>query len=535
MASMIKLFGAICFILCRLFLLNGAQGEFSKSFNNATDHESSQTSGRDNKNDAPQEFTIMLNNLEKVTLIKFKHIKRSLANHHLPIWSAVKDRSSRHLIDHILLENVMSQIGAFSLYQNKFMNAAIVLFSDLGLLNGYIGDKYVIKNLPWNLRGEIHDVEGPYVTVREDNFVDIDDFPLFKKANKHDKEYLAEEILGQTKNLNKLNRVQHIYPELLVVIDNDLYKHYSASLVPRLSGFASVVYHVLTQIHAADMLFQDLSDPVIQLNIAAIVIEVEPHMIVKEHEINRRFLDDRYLRYDFPDSDILYHIQNHFHTYNDIFSPDSFDILIIMTRHRLYTKDESTEGVAFSTLSSVIEFRNEPCPAVPFAILIQIENDNDIVKTIANKIGQLMISKDLSTSHKKSLILNTNHNSPCELHIVDNMNLICRECFHGIWSKYFTSRIHYFSKSSQVCTFINTPRSLYPPGPKVMLSKKEQCQCLGYEDANDGYVASCRNRIECSDSHDERVSLPFDGTPCQKNRVCWNNECVFVPTPEHAV
>ncbi|KAK0077389.1 hypothetical protein PV325_004001, partial [Microctonus aethiopoides] len=254
--------------------------------------------------------------------------------------------------------------------------------------------------------------------------------------------------------------------------------------VSKLSGYASVVYHILTQFHAADMLFQDLSDPVIQLNIAAIVIEVEPHVIVKEHELNQRFLDDQHLRYGFPDKNILYHIQSHFYTYNDIFSPDSFDILMVMTRHRLYTTDQYTEGVAFSTLSTVIEFRNKPCPAVPFAILIHTENDNDVAKTIVNKIGQLMISKDLSTNHKESSGDETDLNNPCKLHIVDNMNLLCRECFHGIWNEYFTSRIRYFSRSSQVCTFINTPRSLYPRGPKVMLSKKKQCQCLGYEHAN---------------------------------------------------
>ncbi|KAK0175038.1 hypothetical protein PV327_008823 [Microctonus hyperodae] len=46
MASTIELFDAICFILTLLFLMNGAQGEFPKSLNNATDHESSRTSGK---------------------------------------------------------------------------------------------------------------------------------------------------------------------------------------------------------------------------------------------------------------------------------------------------------------------------------------------------------------------------------------------------------------------------------------------------------------------------------------------------------
>lgn len=49
----------------------------------------------------------------------------------------------------------------------------------------------------------------------------------------------------------------------------------------------------------------------------------------------------------------------------------------------------SITGVAFSTLSTVIEFRNEPCPAVPFAIFIHTEDNNNVAKTIVNKIGQL--------------------------------------------------------------------------------------------------------------------------------------------------
>lgn len=57
-----------------------------------------------------------------------------------------------------------------------------------------------------------------------------------------------------------------------------------------------------------------------------------------------------------------------------------------------------------------------------------------------------MISKDLSTNHKESPRDDTDLNNPCQLHIVDNMNLLCRECFHGIWNEYFTSRIRYFSK-----------------------------------------------------------------------------------------
>lgn len=83
--------------------------------------------------------------------------------------------------------------------------------------------------MPWNLRDDIHDVGGLYVAEREGVAVDSNKFPLCKKANEHDKEYLAEEILSPSEHPNKLNDISHIYPELLVVIDNNLYKHYSES------------------------------------------------------------------------------------------------------------------------------------------------------------------------------------------------------------------------------------------------------------------------------------------------------------------
>ncbi|KAK0071542.1 hypothetical protein PV326_001134, partial [Microctonus aethiopoides] len=76
---------------------------------------------------------------------------------------------------------------------------------------------------------DIHDVGGLYVAEREGVTIDSDKFPLSKEANEHDKEYLANEILSQSENSNKLNEIPHIYPELLVVVDNDLYKHYSES------------------------------------------------------------------------------------------------------------------------------------------------------------------------------------------------------------------------------------------------------------------------------------------------------------------
>ncbi|KAK0175143.1 hypothetical protein PV327_008920 [Microctonus hyperodae] len=166
MASIVELFGAICFISLQLVVfLNSVQGGFLKSVNNATDHESSWTSGRLKRSLAdvmPNKLEIQIQyemqDVEYVTLVK---TSQKLANLHLPVDAPA---------NYFFRDTVMNDIGEFVMYQDLARSSAIVYFEKLKAIFGVFGTDYYIFGCPlqWDENGMVLEaVKSPYLVKRE--------------------------------------------------------------------------------------------------------------------------------------------------------------------------------------------------------------------------------------------------------------------------------------------------------------------------------------------------------------------------------
>ncbi|KAK0177191.1 hypothetical protein PV328_001268 [Microctonus aethiopoides] len=83
------------------------------------------------------------------------------------------------------------------------------------------------------------------------------------------------------------------------------------------------------------------------------------------------------------------------------------------------------------------------------------------------------------------------------------------------------------------CDCVNYPRSLSQPVPKKIFSAHEQCRCYGHvshvEPDDNISEDACNRSMYCRIEDPTKVAtapMPIDGTPCGRNKVCWNSKCL---------
>ncbi|KAK0162389.1 hypothetical protein PV327_006169 [Microctonus hyperodae] len=182
---------------------------------------------------------------------------------------------------------------------------------------------------------------------------------------------------------------------------------------------------------------------------------------------------------------------------------------------------EHLQGLA-ETCNNLYECRQNSVTVISIATIHDLGNFENYA-VIAHEVAHLM-----TVEHDDSLFMK---DGECCGNIMKKKEgrFWCRKCLS--WSDVSERKLKEFFMSPNCCTFINKPRSLYPPRPRLMLTADEQCQCYGHKSEmifETKHKKKCESNMICLDDITmfSKAPIPMDGTPCAHNKVCWNKECV---------
>ncbi|KAK0175037.1 hypothetical protein PV327_008822 [Microctonus hyperodae] len=316
--------------------------EFPTSFNNATDPESSRTSGRSKRSladDMPRKLYITIENeMENKEKLIFVKTNQHVANSHLPV-----DAPANYLFR----DTVMDDIGEFVMYQDLTTSSAIVYFGKLKAIFGVYRTNYYIEGYPlrWNCRGySLGIVDSSYVVKRENipfqvgpNVLSADH--MNKDQGTYEMDQNNEQIMnpqagpstrpdsiqnyGDKTNIEwKKNQSPAIpyYLETLVFISKGVTDIYYQ--VFKDDHINEIVRYYLVYFNAVDLLYQKLDVPNvnIHINIAKIVFEdetVRPFDFINQGEIHF--------------TELISKLPTYLKEYSSSYPPDSFDHVFIVT------------------------------------------------------------------------------------------------------------------------------------------------------------------------------------------------------------
>ncbi|KAK0169420.1 hypothetical protein PV328_012073, partial [Microctonus aethiopoides] len=310
--------------------------------------------------------------------------------------------------------------------------------------------------------------------------------------------------------------VPTVYPELLLAISYDMFKAFG-------KDFRKTISHILTVYNGVDMLYKPVQTVDIRINIAAIVFELSEDTWSFIPRINVR----REVRIDHQS--INFALSHYFKNHEEYFPRDSYDYIAYNTRRIITSPDSKRQshGIAMSpSSSSIFPFDNKNRYS-RLNMAITDYKGYESYSTIAHELAHIFNAKHdeeekgfdtptCSSSRRSSIMA-----SDCSELSLD-------------WSGYTEVEFTDFFSSPFSCNLRNYPLSLLPSPrkPRVVLTGLDQCECYGYYDfTKPVYYTTdwCKDPIHCIDANDWVVNdlpLPFDGTPCGRNKVCWQKSCV---------
>ncbi|KAK0178724.1 hypothetical protein PV327_007587 [Microctonus hyperodae] len=567
-------------ILMLLIFLTGTKANFLLHYNKTADVLSStlDRTKRSLFDTLPQTLEAMIIDQHfNYIHLKWIRVDSYLANENLPIWTASEYRDKLSTDEKNAL-NVMKSVGRFVMYQDVQSSSSVVYFEETGTLRGVIDTRYYIHDLPINLLHECHKVGEKYVTMHKERchryrkhrhvsmeilkkFSNCDQSNYFIHLDKNNpktsagfskeylKEYPDEEKINSIKLDDRKIRTrrdddlsQVYYIEILVFVAYDITRSFKEEFKD--SYLTNIAMNNIIYFNAIDMIYNKLNkhDIKIHLNLAGIIIEDQKNIFSTLFEYPFLKYGEKNNILHITDDDI---INSHFDKYQSPFKPDSFDLTFLLTSHSLQRCGHFVNGVTFHGMD-IYESRNNrrPYDAIPLVVM-KYKNNYEYYYTAAHEIAH-----SLEVEHDSEDSGDFANGFQC-YGIMQRVNSYCLACIE--WS---STSINYFKQyllgNRNRCFLLNYPRSLYPDKPKKYLSPCRQCHCYGYSAYMDTTTPSfsfsnqiddkcslfmpeyaCYHRLPCLKSKELSIQfdatlLPLDGTPCGKNKVCWQKECVAV-------
>ncbi|KAK0073691.1 hypothetical protein PV325_009360, partial [Microctonus aethiopoides] len=457
-----------------------------------------------------------------VANVNLKLTERSLANENLPIWILKGEIDSNNLRDPFapdLVRNneVMKQLGKFSIYQQPETSSAAVYFHKHRHFDGMIGYDILIRRLSIdviNSESETNRQIGEHGIYQRPKYQGHSDvkpqLPVKHAASKKHRYY----------EKTYQSRLYDGYPEVLVIVSWDVAKHLTKSIIDESDLYTKIVSYVITLFNGVDMLYSKLKGTKIQINLAGIIIGTEEESFAFLEECRHEAIDKRKVIVKRMDAICT---NGKFISFlearqNEI-SRDSYDVFVFLTREHLFYmtnggpfvyRNEHYAAVAglahYTKKLSAYKIRNKMIIS-PATITDKGYYHN--YPTIAHELGHLM-----SLLHDDPPFF-TNDGECCG-YLLKTFANSCDKCLS--WSKTSERSFILFFRSPNCCSFINKPRSLLPPGRHRMLTADEQCQCYGYKyslKSMEFRTNFCSTNLQCIGTHDEyyRAVIPMDGTP----------------------
>ncbi|XP_043284836.1 A disintegrin and metalloproteinase with thrombospondin motifs 5-like [Venturia canescens] len=210
--------------------------------------------------------------------LKFKPSGGYLASKYTPVLSAITDEKAYHGIRYEPLPNALTDIGEFGMYHDHANQAAIVVYMDPKVgpeFEGVVGPNFAIKSLPKRLKTEqlqIGVVHTPKYkrSIEDVNADETSYFAVFKveSPSKYVKRGIADDPMELYRVKRRLGQRRKelptvVYPEILLILDHNAIRNRSITQTLRF---------ILAFWNAADMVYAELTQPKVRLNIAGIII-----------------------------------------------------------------------------------------------------------------------------------------------------------------------------------------------------------------------------------------------------------------------
>ncbi|KAK0163284.1 hypothetical protein PV327_006983 [Microctonus hyperodae] len=458
--------------------------------------------------------------------LNFKQTDGMLANENLPVWTVTKNvgtvsKSRQRRLKLTRKLNVMKELGKFTMYQDPKTNSSAVYFHRRRQFDGIIDYRYIIQGLSID---KIHPGSKTKirlgengVTSRSKSIAHPQQMANFNNGGEQMDKYDYE--IRNTYG----NRLYTGYPEILVIISYDFAQKFSKNS-KKSEMFKAIVSYVITLFNGVDMLYSNLKETNIKLNIAGIIIATESDSL--------DFLKNCYHTVEIGDSSdesvwlnadcAIDKFRTRLYDSQITIPFEFYDLALFLTGYSMYvTTNGDVRGVTGrSGFTNSYETRKKDAYPI-LAGAIQDNGDYTFYITIAHELAHMM-----SVLHDMPPLI-TNEGECCG-YIMKPASKWCRNCLS--WSDASEKALKLFFSSADCCLFINEPQSLYPPGRRVKLTADEQCQCYGYKStipSNDRHDIYCETELLCVDDDDQvhDTVIPMDGTLCYYDKVCWYQSC----------
>ncbi|KAK0078029.1 hypothetical protein PV326_009642, partial [Microctonus aethiopoides] len=216
-----------------------------------------------------------------VANVNLKLTERSLANENLPIWilkGEIDSNNLRDLFASDLVRNneVMKQVGKFSIYQQPETSSAAIYFHKRRQFDGMIGYDILIRQLPMDV-----------INFESETNRQIGEYGIYRRPKYQGHSVVMPGLPGANFQHHKKTyqgRLYDGYPEVLVIVPWDVAKDWAKLIIDESDLYTTIVSYVITLFNGVDMLYSKLKETKIQINIAGIIIGTE--------KISFAFLDE---------------------------------------------------------------------------------------------------------------------------------------------------------------------------------------------------------------------------------------------------
>ncbi|KAK0072371.1 hypothetical protein PV325_011455, partial [Microctonus aethiopoides] len=290
------------------------------------------------------QMSIMSENDDSIVAnVNLKLTERSLANENLPIWILNGVIDSNNLLDPYgsdLVRNneVMKQLGKFSIYQQPETSSAAVYFHKPRQFDGMIGYDILIQQLSMdvmNLENETKRQIGNDGIYRRPKYqghsIVIPGLPGVN-LNKHaaSKNHRCYEKTYQS-------RLYDGYPEVLVIVSWDVAKDWTKSIKDESDLYTTIVSYVITLFNGVDMLYSKLKETKIQINLAGIIIGTDEESFAFLEECFHEAITKKKVILKKMDAICTNeNIINYLEARQNKISRDSYDVFVFLTRQKLF-------------------------------------------------------------------------------------------------------------------------------------------------------------------------------------------------------
>lgn len=316
------------------------------------------------------------------------------------------------------------------------------------------------------------------------------------------------------KNKSENSKMKTVYPEILLFVDNSLFNKLGRDV-------DAVKKYVATYWNAVDLRFRQLTNPMVRLNIAEIIISTG--------KVEVPFLGNSGLKGNALDADkILIDIGKHLYL-NRIFNfPGDYDLSMTMTSRDMCNKDYvsySCDTLGYANVAAA-------CTTIEDEKLVEavgVVEDNGGLKGI------------IPTAHELAHILGASHDdvndSECEYkagYIMEGAISFHDNSFD--WSPCSMEDFNFFlSHSNSTCLknkpIIGMKKTNLLPGLHYSLEYQCEQHVPGTKPCDtEEHLQNICKALKCSlggmYSYCERVASAAEGSRCGKNSICLNGKCI---------